>query len=88
MKFIHITDLHLVAPDTLLHGLNPEHRFSSCIDNINEHHGDAECVVITGDLADAGETAAYQLLAKELERCNLPCHLLMGNHDHRDVFGA
>ena len=84
MKFIHITDLHLVAPGKILHGLNPEQRFSKSIDEINELHADAECVVVTGDLADAGESAAYRLLEQEFSRSNIPCHFIIGNHDHRE----
>jgi 3',5'-cyclic-AMP phosphodiesterase len=86
MKFLHITDLHLVTPGALLKGLDPERRFARCIDDINLHHGDAECCVITGDLADAAEPGAYQLLQDELMRCRIPCHLLIGNHDHRGRF--
>ena len=84
MKFIHITDLHLIKEDVLLHGLNPYRRFEKCIDDINKNHSDAECCVITGDLADAGEAEAYALLQSELARCNVPCHILICNHDARD----
>ncbi|MEM7196529.1 MAG: phosphodiesterase [Pseudomonadota bacterium] len=84
MKFIHITDIHLVGPGALLHELNPAERFARCIDDINLNHSDAECCVITGDLADAGESMAYKLLQDEMARCNLPCHVLVGNHDLRD----
>ena len=84
MKFIHITDPHLVDPSTLLHGLNPELRIARCIDDINVNHPDAECCVITGDLADAGGKGAYELLQREIDRCIIPCHLLIGNHDHRE----
>ena len=88
MKFIHITDLHLVKPHTLLHGLDPADRFARCIDDINRFHDDAECCVITGDLADAGESLAYQWLQDELKRCKVPCHILIGNHDHRERIEA
>ena len=52
MKFIHITDIHLVSPNVLLHGLDPARRFVRCLDHIQRNHSDAECCVITGDLAD------------------------------------
>lgn len=86
MKFIHVTDTHLVTPGETLKGLDPGKRFSACIDSINQTHEDAECMVITGDLADIGGTAAYDYLASELERCILKSYLLVGNHDDRSRF--
>ena len=84
MKFIHVTDTHLVAPNEILHGLNPAQRFTQCIDNINRHHSDAHCCVVTGDLTDRAESSAYQLLAEQIQHCAIPCHLMMGNHDDRE----
>ena len=86
MKFIHITDTHLVAPGTRLHGLDPADRFSSCVDDICRHHSDAECCVITGDLADRGEDSAYQFLSEQISRLDMDCHLIIGNHDHRENY--
>jgi len=83
MKFLHITDTHLVEPGKMLKGLDPQNRFNACVNDIILHHSDAECCVITGDLADQGEPSAYEFLAQELEHFDLPCHVLMGNHDHR-----
>ena len=86
MKFIHFTDTHLVAPGSRLHGLDPAERFSRCIDDIRRHHGDAECCVITGDLADRGEDSAYRFLAEQISRLDMECHLIIGNHDHRENY--
>ncbi len=86
MKFIHVTDSHLVAPGSRLHGLDPQARFARCIDSINELHADAECCVITGDLAERGGAEAYEFLAAELARCAIPTHLVVGNHDDRIAF--
>ena len=83
MKFIHLTDLHLVDREKQLHDLDPAKRFSLCIDSINQYHSDAECCVVTGDLADRGDEDAYRFLAEQLQRLNMPCHLIIGNHDHR-----
>ena len=40
-----------------------------------------DCVVITGDLADVGDPAAYADLHALLDRCPVPVHLTTGNHD-------
>ena len=86
MKFIHITDPHLVTPGELLHTLDPLSRFQACIESVNEKQSDAECAVITGDLADKGELSAYLRLKEELAELLIPHHLLIGNHDSRTVF--
>lgn len=86
MKFIHLTDTHLVDPEHKLHGLDPASRFAPCIDSINTLHADAEFCVISGDLADAGEMAAYQFLSDQIARSKVPCYLMVGNHDHRGHF--
>lgn len=86
MKLVHITDPHLVAPNETLHTLSPLERFDACIDSINADQADAELCVITGDLADRGEAAAYRALRKSLKRLSIPYQLLLGNHDHRDRY--
>ena len=40
-------------------------------------------VVITGDLVHHGQPQAYRDLKACLSRLRMPCHLLVGNHDHR-----
>ena len=62
MKFIHVTDLHLVAEDELLWGLKPIETLDACLADIARHHADAAFVAITGDLTERGEVAAYQML--------------------------
>lgn len=86
MKLIHITDTHLVAEGDILYGLDPYARLCACIDDILQHHTDAVACVITGDLTHRGELAAYQALAKQLQRLPMPVYPLMGNHDRRDIF--
>lgn len=86
MKILHITDPHLVAPHELLHGLSPYQRLVACIDDILEHHTDAQACVITGDLTHRGELAGYQALAQQLQRLPMPVFPLMGNHDIRATF--
>ena len=42
MKFIHITDIHLVSGDGLLNGSVPSERLEKCLDDILKWHLDAE----------------------------------------------
>ena len=83
MKFVQVTDTHLVPRGKVLHGLDPCERLDACIDDINRHHGDAELCIITGDLVHHGKPQAYRDLKACLSRLRMPCHLLVGNHDHR-----
>ncbi|OED34885.1 hypothetical protein AB833_31790 [Chromatiales bacterium (ex Bugula neritina AB1)] len=86
MKFIHLTDTHLMPPGQLLKGLDPELRFRACIDDITRSHADAECCVMTGDIADLGQEEAYRFFGEQMDRCGFDYHPMIGNHDDRDVF--
>jgi len=88
MKFIHISDLHLVEPGRKLWGFDPLARLDACLADISAHHGDAAFCAISGDLAERGEIAAYQALKERLERFPLPTYLTLGNHDDRKNFFA
>lgn len=85
MKFIHITDFHLVAPGETLWGLDPAERLDRCLSDIAKWHADADFCVITGDLANAGDPAAYSWLAKRLGAFPLTCFVIPGNHDERNA---
>jgi len=82
-QFIHITDTHLVPDGQLLYGLDPRARLRLCLEDVAKRHGDAAFVEITGDLTHWGSPEAYAVLRHELERMELPVHLLLGNHDSR-----
>lgn len=86
MKFIQISDLHIVPPGGVLYGLDPEQRLRECLADINDKHPDAECIVVTGDLADKGDEVSYAHLKDILGTADLPVHILIGNHDRRPNF--
>jgi 3',5'-cyclic-AMP phosphodiesterase len=92
MKLIHLTDLHLMPPGELLWGLDPFARFDAALNDIAAHHADADLCVITGDLTEKGDIAAYELLKERLARFPIRTQLLLGNHDDRanylKVFGG
>ena len=84
-KFIHLTDTHLVARPQKLFGLDVHDHLNRAVDSINRNFGDASLCMVTGDLAHWGEAEAYVDLKEILSRLEMPWHLLMGNHDARDV---
>jgi 3',5'-cyclic-AMP phosphodiesterase len=86
MKFLQVSDIHMVPEGEVLYGLDPAKRLMACIDDINRHHADAELVVITGDLAHTGDPRAYARLRGLLAALAVPYKLLIGNHDNRERF--
>ncbi|MFM0597226.1 metallophosphoesterase [Paraburkholderia dilworthii] len=84
MKLLWTTDLHLLNPGVLHStGVDPEIRLRRCIDDMLSNHGDAKRLVITGDLIQLRNTAAYSVLANILTDVRMPVRLLVGNHDDR-----
>ena len=86
MKFIHLTDLHLVLPNQKLWGFDPFVRLDLCFADIAKYHGNAEFCAISGDLTERGEIDSYLALKERLKQFPLPVHLMMGNHDDRANF--
>ena len=85
-KIIQITDTHIRPPGERVLGLDPAERLRAVVRSINENHGDAAHCIVTGDLTDRGEVAAYGLLRDSLVELRVPYRLLLGNHDSRAVF--
>ena len=47
------------------------------MEDIILNHSDADCLLITGDLADKG-SIAYELMAKSLKQYPVPAYLVLG----------
>lgn len=86
MKIIQITDTHLVQSGLIVNGLDPERQLRSAVADAVKRHADANLLVITGDLCNHGEPAAYALLRDILAEVPFPIRLLLGNHDRRPAF--
>ncbi|KAF7599372.1 MAG: phosphodiesterase [Candidatus Dactylopiibacterium carminicum] len=88
MKLLQLSDLHLPRPGEQLYGQDPHIHLREALADIAAHHADAELLVLSGDLADAGHPAAYRALRGALAGLPMPCQLMLGNHDLRDTFAA
>lgn len=88
MKLIHVSDLHLTVPGTLIRERDPHQYCRLMIANINRHHADADLVIISGDLANDCDIEAYQALKPYLDALIPPYRLMMGNHDDRAKFST
>lgn len=88
MKFIHLTDTHLVPAPRKLFALDPRARLWAAVADINRRHADAAMVVVTGDLTHWGEPEAYRELKQALDALTPSYRLILGNHDDRANFLA
>ena len=86
MKIIQLSDPHLMTPGGLLYGSDPLTRLEACHADIGKNHADADLVVISGDLTNDGERAAYAALRERLAQFSPSCRLMLGNHDDRALF--
>ena len=88
MRFVQVTDMHVVPRGQSVVGLDPVARLEACIADINRISGDTRFCVFTGDLTDRGEREGYRVLRDCLGRLEVPYHLMVGNHDRRAPFLA
>lgn len=86
MKFIHLTDTHIVAGAGDLYGTNPKTRLQQAVAHICAHQADADALVLTGDLTHIGDGDAYQQVCECLAPLPMPVYPILGNHDCRSVF--
>ena len=86
LKFIVITDTHIVPNKNLCNGLDSYSRLKIAINSINNDHPDADFCVIAGDIADQGDESSYLRFKKLISKLNIPLYLTIGNHDNRDNF--
>ncbi len=88
LKFIHLTDTHVIGGARLLYGADPTARLRTAVDSMNADHSDAAFVIHTGDMTHWGDAAAYEAFAAEISRLSMPIHLMVGNHDATEAFRA
>lgn len=88
LKLIHLTDTHVIGGDALLYGSDPRRRLEQAVASINADHGDAELVVVTGDLTHWGDSDAYVAFARSIAGLSMPYVLMVGNHDNTPAFAA
>lgn len=100
LRFVHITDTHVVAPGARLRDVDTCATLERVVDAINRLDPRPAFVVVGGDLVspdlapevtggeatDADYEKAYTALWERLERLTVPVHVLMGNHDRREPF--
>ncbi len=84
-RFLHITDLHISAPET-----EDESRQTDTIATLDRLIALApalsprpDFIVASGDLTNVGDDASYALLAERFAALDIPVLMTLGNHDRR-----
>ena len=82
INVLQLTDIHLfAAPTQSLKGINTEQSFVAVLEAIALVGRKPDLVVLTGDLTQLGEAAAYQRLVEHCKQFTCPIYALPGNHD-------
>lgn len=85
MRIVQLSDLHL-RPDPLFGEIEPWAALALALTRVAGLQADA--LLISGDLAEAGDVATYTRLADCLAGLALPLALVPGNHDWRAAMQA
>jgi Icc protein len=82
---LQLTDLHLFAQaQGLFNDINTRDSFIDVLSHVQQHYGNPDVIIITGDLAHDGEPETYQFIADALKIFATPVYCVLGNHDHRE----
>lgn len=85
-KFLVLTDLHLRDIGETIIDLDPYEKLEMALNHAITNHGDADQIILMGDLTHSGYVTQYQRLKTLLDPIKIPITFLMGNHDQRDNF--
>lgn len=83
-----LSDTHFLEPGAVSEGPGA-YDTSAAFEAVLEHLGDHEhldLVVVTGDVADHGRPAQYEVAAEAFSRLSAPVNLCPGNHDFEIPF--
>ena len=72
LKFIVISDTHIVPKDKTCNGLKSYERFKAAIKSINENHPDADFCIVAGDIVDKGDVESYKLFSNLIFDFKMP----------------
>ncbi len=85
-KILFISDPHITTEGDLIIGLDPAECLRGVLEAALAAHGDAQAIVILGDLTHHGWASEYQRLRGVLADVPIPVLPMMGNHDRRDTY--
>jgi Icc protein len=87
MRIAQITDLHVAEDGTYMRNfVDANAKLAAAVAYLNERADHIDAVVASGDLANDGNPAQYELLRELLAPLRIPLYLVPGNHDEVDDF--
>jgi len=87
IRIAHISDLHLTKNQQPIWGVNTSKQFSIVIEKLR-NIGNIDCIIVTGDIADDGDTETYYFADKEFEKLGIATYWCYGNHDDIQVMNT
>lgn len=85
-SILQITDPHILAtPEATLLGINTTYYFNAVLEHAFSSNRHFDLCLLTGDLAQDPSPASYRRILSQLERHNIPCLCLPGNHDDFEI---
>lgn len=82
----HLSDLHLGQDHDGDGGARARERAERVLGYLDDLDGRVDALLVTGDIADHGAPAEYQLARELLTRQRFPVLTCPGNHDHRAAY--
>ena len=85
----HITDTHILPPGQVLYGdIDTALHLRQTVRSIERMRPRPDVVLITGDLVENGDDAAYQHFIDLISPLKMPTYVIPGNHDDPQVMLA
>ena len=83
MKLAHVSDLHLITSDSIStkNGADARRVAEAIASDLAAISESLDLVVVSGDLTDCGEVAAFAMFEELFSEIGLPVALVPGNHD-------
>ena len=85
MRILYVTDFHLRDPARSAGDKDHAENVLLWLSELASADPEADLLVIGGDIADAGEASAYDVLKAGIETLPFPVVPLVGNHDDRAI---
>jgi Icc protein len=85
LRLLQLTDPHLFADEAgEIYGVRTADTFTATLQHaLMTAPGPIDALLVTGDIAEDGETATYQRFRRDMTSLDLPVLCLPGNHENR-----
>ena len=85
MKLVWLSDIHLKPSGERFFGVDTVGRLQHAVNYIAQQHSDADYCLLSGDLAEDGDSDSYQAINDITAGLPMPVLSVPGNHDNRNL---